>query len=184
MVGQKHALAITIRPADPTNVKCGNAPQQYEESKCEPLLDVMPADVLPVRTWGPRRQPGIDLPLPHSWAAEPSLGSTVREYSVAFGVQQNNVSAAPHDRCRLYVLGTNAERPAIDTMSFYDMWQAATMVAGTCARYGKPGVMRGLGARSLLWLAIDDGTKAPHAAATNETLDANLSPGWDKTAVA
>lgn len=138
-IGRAGSIAITVRPYDPSKVRCGSTPQEYGETICEPALDMLPAEVTPIRRWGARGSRDIDYPLPFSWAADP-----------------------PYQNCRVYVLGTSIERPARDEMSFYDMWEAAAMIQGMCVRYGKPGIVTKLGVRKLLWVAIDDGSKPPY----------------------
>ncbi|KAL8942544.1 MAG: hypothetical protein Q9216_001588 [Gyalolechia sp. 2 TL-2023] len=110
-----------VRPHNPSNVRCGSTHEVYDDNECGPMLDMIPADVAPPRRWGPRNDPDVD------------------------GSNSGSSSAAPQHNCRLYVLGTEAERPARDEMSFYAMWEAAAIIKGMCVRYGKPGIIKGLG---------------------------------------
>ena len=76
-VGQHGTLGIIIRPYDPSNVICGSEPQSYEPTKCEALLNELPADTGPERTYGPRYQPGVDVPMPHEWRLACEYSSSV-----------------------------------------------------------------------------------------------------------
>ncbi|KAI4206168.1 MAG: hypothetical protein LQ348_001054 [Seirophora lacunosa] len=75
--GQGGAISgIILRTYDPVNVECVNEPQTYDSGKCEALLDEVPADTAPDKTWGPHRQAGVDIEIPFRW----ELG---REFSPA-----------------------------------------------------------------------------------------------------
>ncbi|KAL9013856.1 MAG: hypothetical protein Q9173_001474 [Seirophora scorigena] len=65
--GQHGNLGIIIRTYDPINVDCVNEPRTYDSGKCEALLDEVPADTAPVKTWGPPRQAGVDIEIPFWW---------------------------------------------------------------------------------------------------------------------
>ncbi|KAL8698483.1 MAG: hypothetical protein Q9201_006550, partial [Fulgogasparrea decipioides] len=88
--------------------------QEYSTDKCDQLLGEIPADVAPLITWGPQGQAGIDKALPSGWELSPF-------------------------NCRLNVWGAFGNHNVRDQMSFYEVWTAGVMMAGVCARYGKPG---------------------------------------------
>ena len=67
IVGQRGTLGIMIRPYDPVNIECGRRPQTYDTSKCDALLNEIPADTGPEKTFGPPHQAGVDVPMPHEW---------------------------------------------------------------------------------------------------------------------
>ncbi|KAI4279841.1 MAG: hypothetical protein L6R38_004927 [Xanthoria sp. 2 TBL-2021] len=62
----------------------------------------------------------------------------------------------------------------IDTMTYYEMWQSASAVAGMCARFGKSGTYRQLaGSNQLLWMQLSDGRALQNGKETsmpNETV--------------
>lgn len=65
--GRTGTLGIIIRSHKPANIQCGTIPQTYDSSKCDDLLNELPADQAPEKTWGPPRQRGVDIPTPHVW---------------------------------------------------------------------------------------------------------------------
>lgn len=56
-----------IRSYNPMNIQCGTLPQDYGTDKCRTLLNDLPAEVAPARTWGPAGQTGVDMALPYMW---------------------------------------------------------------------------------------------------------------------
>ncbi|KAL8860189.1 MAG: hypothetical protein Q9178_003453 [Gyalolechia marmorata] len=76
-IGQHDTLGIIIRPYNPSNVVCGSDPQSYEPTKCDALLNELPAETGPERTFGPRYQPGVDVPIPHAWRLACEYSSSV-----------------------------------------------------------------------------------------------------------
>ncbi|KAL8668590.1 MAG: hypothetical protein Q9168_006789 [Polycauliona sp. 1 TL-2023] len=132
--GQKGTLGIIIRPYDPANVQCGPRGQVYDDTKCDALLNEVPAETIPERTWGPRNKPGVDIGIPYAWRLGP-----------------------PHDSCRLVVAGNNAG--IYDHMTRYDAWHASVVLAAMCARVGRTGIHTKLGAQERLVVIIDDGSR-------------------------
>ncbi|KAL9007878.1 MAG: hypothetical protein Q9173_006938, partial [Seirophora scorigena] len=114
-IGRSGALGIFIRSYDPRNVECGTVTfPHWNDTDCAALMDTIPADVAPPKTWGPKRQPGVDNGLPY-------------------------VLIVPAHKCRLSVWGAHGRQDVRDTMTYYDMWTAAVMLAGMCARHGNAG---------------------------------------------
>ncbi|KAL8646120.1 MAG: hypothetical protein Q9210_006309 [Variospora velana] len=141
-LGQRGSLGIIIRPYDPVDITCGTRPQDYGQNKCDALLDTLPADVAPARTWGPRGDANVDINIPHAW-------QLVREYHekhfTRLIIHLFSLSTlAPYSNCRMEVIG--ATRLTRDDMTFYDMWLAGAMLAGMCGRFGKAGLFSKLGA--------------------------------------
>ena len=52
------------------------------------------------------------------------------------------------------VMGTGDEADVTDTSDYYDLWEAFVTVRGMCVRYGKTGVMSGLGREGRLSLLV------------------------------
>lgn len=67
LVGQQGTLGIIIRPYDPVKVECGSRRQTYDSSKCDVLLNGIPAETGPEKTFGPPHQAGVEVPMPHEW---------------------------------------------------------------------------------------------------------------------
>ncbi|KAL8992122.1 MAG: hypothetical protein Q9169_007352, partial [Polycauliona sp. 2 TL-2023] len=66
-IGQHGTLGIIIRSYDPVDVNCGGDPQAYDATSCDALLNELPANPGPERTFGPQHTTGVDVRLPHSW---------------------------------------------------------------------------------------------------------------------
>ncbi|KAI4130893.1 MAG: hypothetical protein LQ338_001490 [Usnochroma carphineum] len=120
-IGQRGTLGAILRSYDPSKIACGTTPESYSpEDKCDRLMGVIPADVAPPITWGPRGQSGVDLGLPYAWEL-------------------------PEFKCRLEVWGAEDDSTVRDKMSYYEVWTAGVMLAGMCARFGKAGGFKQLG---------------------------------------
>ena len=52
---------------------------------------------------------------------------------------------SPEYKCTVHVWGEHGSFDVRDTMTLYDMWTAAAMLAGMCARNGKGGRFEHLG---------------------------------------
>ncbi|CAL8580387.1 hypothetical protein XPA_006115 [Xanthoria parietina] len=140
-IGRTGGLSILIRKHDPANVVCWNAPKQYYgPESCGHMLGHIKADIAPLVTWGPRNVPGVDRELPSTFGA------------------------APPYNCQLRIMGIAPN--TIDKMSYYDMWQTASALAGMCARFGKTGTHRHLGTKRHLWMQLSDGRSAGISKAT------------------
>ncbi|KAL8729980.1 MAG: hypothetical protein Q9181_004826 [Wetmoreana brouardii] len=143
--------------------------EDYSPDRCDRLLGEMPADVAPPVTWGPRGEAGIDKVLPCGWELR-QIGPQLLMTIVAF-------------KCRLNVWGAFGSRNVRDRMSYYEVWTAGVMMAGMCARYGKPGRYENLGQDGRLWVLLDDGSGLQDgSAAGNQTvreLDGDSLATWD-----
>ncbi|KAL8686395.1 MAG: hypothetical protein Q9218_007136 [Villophora microphyllina] len=132
-IGRSATLGIILRSYNPTQVQCSPHPNQhYGFDECHVLLDYIPADVAPLKTWGPRGEPGVDVGLP---------------------VSQSSV---PPQNCRFRVRAYSAASTVRDQMTHFDAWQAAVALKGMCARFNQGGHFVQMGRNKRLYMTIDD----------------------------
>ncbi|KAL8635813.1 MAG: hypothetical protein Q9228_006735 [Teloschistes exilis] len=116
LTGEHKTLGIILRPYNPSRVQCSRqADQHYGIDHCHVLLDHVPAEVAPLKTWGRLGDTGVDIGLPTMEAA-----------------------AAPAN-CRYRVHAYGTDLTVQDQMTRFDAWQAAVALKGMCARFSKRG---------------------------------------------
>ncbi|KAI4104942.1 MAG: hypothetical protein L6R37_002985 [Teloschistes peruensis] len=69
-IGEHKTLGIILRSYNPSRVQCSRqADQHYGIDHCHVLLDHVPAEVAPLKTWGRLGDTGVDVGLPTMEAA-------------------------------------------------------------------------------------------------------------------
>ncbi|KAL8830787.1 MAG: hypothetical protein Q9170_005570, partial [Blastenia crenularia] len=56
-----------MRLYEPNAIECGTIDQPFNDDKCDLLLQNIPAEISPKKTWGPEGQAGVDGVLPYSF---------------------------------------------------------------------------------------------------------------------
>ncbi|KAL8664201.1 MAG: hypothetical protein Q9202_003279 [Teloschistes flavicans] len=115
-IGEHGTLGIILRSYNPSQVQCSRqADQRFGFDECHVLLDHIPADVAPLKTWGRLGDPDVDVGLPSMQA-----------------------SVAPQN-CRFRVRAYSTDPTVRDQMTRFEAWQAAVALKGMCARLNKRG---------------------------------------------
>ncbi|KAL8628173.1 hypothetical protein Q9189_006109 [Teloschistes chrysophthalmus] len=132
-IGEHKTLGIILRSYSPIQVQCSRqTDQHYGFDECHVLLDHVPAEVAPLKTWGRFGDAGVDVGLPTMEAA-----------------------AAPQN-CRFRVRAYGTDPGVRDQMTRFDAWQAAVALKGMCARFSRRGDFVMMGRNKRLYMTIDD----------------------------